>query len=94
MKKFIAYILLIVVLCSCEKVIPFTGDVTQPKLVVNSLFDAQNPWNVTVSQSLSVIDTGTLSFVENAIVVIKDNQDNIVETLYYDSNWSYSGNLW
>ena len=94
MKKFITYIIVIGVLCSCEKVIPFTGDVTQPKLVVNSLFDAENPWNVNVSQSLSVIDTGTLSYVENAVVLIKDNQDNIVETLYYDSNWSYSGNLY
>ncbi len=91
MKNIIVYILAIATLSSCEKVIPFTGEVTQPKLVVNSLFDAENSWNVHISQSLSVIDTGNLSIVENASVLIKDNQDNIIETLLYDSMGRYSG---
>ena len=91
MRTILTYTIALITFCSCEKVIPFTGEVTQPKLVINSLFDAENPWNVFISQSLSVQDTGSLSFVENASVLIKDDQDNLIESLSYDSKGLYSG---
>ena len=59
--QLILFIFLVPILFSCEKVIPFTGEVTQPKIVVNSLFQSNRPSQVHISSSLSVIDNGTLS---------------------------------
>ena len=81
-----------IVLISCEKIIPFTGEISESKLVVNSLFDSENPWRVHVGYSLSVIDTADLGNVEDATVVIKDSLGNIVETLAYESEGYYRGN--
>ena len=77
MKKVIFIFSFFITLVSCEKVIPFTGETSQSKLVVNSLFDSENPWRVHVSYSLSVIDNGLLGDVKNASVVIKDSLENI-----------------
>ncbi len=92
--KLILIIFLVPILFSCEKVIPFTGEVTQPKIVVNSLFQSNRPWEVHISSSLSVIDTGTLSNIENASVVILDNQNNLIEFLDHDSLGFYYGNTY
>jgi len=89
--KSIILFFLAIILFSCEKIIPFTGDVTQPKIVVNSLFQSDNFWEVHVSSSLSVIDTGSLSNIENASVLILDNQNNLVEVLSHDSLGFYKG---
>ena len=70
MKKLVFIFSLIIIISSCEKVIPFTGEISQSKLVVNSLFDSENPWRVHVSYSLSVIDNGELGNVEDATVII------------------------
>ncbi len=94
MKKVIFIFSFFITLVSCEKVIPFTGETSQSKLVVNSLFDSENPWRVHVSYSLSVIDNGLLGDVENASVVIKDSLENIVETLLYESEGYYRGNTY
>jgi len=89
--RIVFFILLVTTINSCEKVIPFTGEVTQPKIVINSLFQSDNFWEVHLSSSLSVIDTGTLSNLENASVLILDNQNNLVEVLSHDSLGFYKG---
>ena len=94
MKKVIFIISFFIILISCEKIIPFTGEISQSKLVVNSLFDSENPWRIHVSYSLSVIDNGELGNVEDASVVIKDSIGNIVETLLYESEGYYRGNTY
>jgi hypothetical protein len=91
MRNTIAALAILFTMLSCEKVIPFTGDITQPKLVVNSLFENENRWSVHISQSLSVLDTGTLSNIENATVKIKDGQNNLVEILTHDFGGHYTG---
>ena len=91
MKKSIAIIVLVFTISSCEKIIPFTGEITQPKLVVNSLFENQNRWSVHISQSLSVLDTSSLSNIENATVRIMDDQNNVVEILTHDFGGHYTG---
>ena len=57
MKK--TYLVLIIALTyiSCEKVIPFEGSVTIPKLVINSIFESDSTFKVHVSSSRSVIET-------------------------------------
>ena len=61
MKKF-TYILLLFGIISCEKVIPFDGDVNTPKLVINSVFESDSTFKVHVSSSRSVIDTASFKF--------------------------------
>jgi len=94
MKNLVLIFSFSIVLISCEKIIPFTGEISQSKLVVNSLFDSENPWRVHVSHSLSVIDNGELGDVEDATVIIKDSLGNIVETLIYESEGYYRGNMY
>lgn len=81
----------IITAISCEKIIPFSPETNEPKLVVNSLFDNTQRWNIHVSKSLSVIDNAELTGVENASVIISDSVGNIIETLLHDSGGFYTG---
>ena len=91
MKNLIVIFCLSIILSSCEKIIPFTGEISEPKLVVNSLFESDKPWKVHVSHSLSVIDNGELGNVEDAIVIIKDSSNNVVDSLLHESEGFYRG---
>ena len=84
-------LLFILGLYSCEKIIPFSGEVVQPKIVVNSFFSSSKNWKVFLTKSLSVTDTGKLDYIDNASVLIKDEQNNIVDVLQHDSFGIYSG---
>ena len=83
MKKFILCITSLVVFFSCQKVLDLDAETKTPKLVVNSLFNDQNSWEVKVTKSLSVLDNGNLTKVENAIVSIYDGA-TLVSNLTYD----------
>lgn len=76
---------------SCEKVIPFEGDVNTPKLVINSVFESDSTFKVHVSSSRSVIDTASFKNIDDAIVTIKDRNENIIETLNHVENGFYKG---
>ena len=76
---------------SCEKVIPFDGDVNTPKLVINSIFQSDSSFKVHVSSSRSVIDTASFKNIDDAIVSIKDKNENIIETLNHVENGFYKG---
>jgi hypothetical protein len=89
--KHILLFAVIITAISCEKIIPFSSDINEPKLVVNSLFDNTERWRVHVSKSLSVIDNAELTGVENASVIIYDSIGNIIETLVHDSGGFYTG---
>ncbi|MBL4703484.1 MAG: DUF4249 domain-containing protein [Flavobacteriales bacterium] len=93
MNKLIAIgtVVLIIVMISCRKEIPFTSEVTTSKLVVNSLFEADSSWNINVSRSLSVIDEAELASIENATVTIKDGTGTLIETLVHDADGNYIG---
>ena len=76
---------------SCEKVIPFEGDVNTPKFVINSVFESDSTFKVHVSSSRSVIDTASFKNIDDAIVTIKDRNENIIETLNHVENGFYKG---
>ena len=76
---------------SCEKVIPFDGDVNTPKLVINSIFQSDSSFKVHVSSSRSVIDTASFKNIDDAIVTIKDGNKNIIENLNHVENGFYKG---
>ncbi len=88
--KRLAYLIPLLALVSCEKEIPLDAEVKDPKLVVNCGFESGEIWDVHVSQSLSVVDNGSLTNVEGATVNIMDNNGAIIETLSDDGNGYYS----
>ena len=91
MKKLFFLFSITLVYISCEKVIPFEGDVNIPKLVINSIFHSDSTFKVHVSSSRSVIDTNSFQNIEDAIVTIKDDNGSIIETLSYEENGFYIG---
>ncbi len=76
---------------SCEKYLEFEGEYKTPKIVVNSKITPDSTFLVHLSRSLSVIDNGELSSIENGTVSILDANDNLIETLVYDSQGFYKG---
>jgi hypothetical protein len=84
---------LIAIVCfnSCEKVVPFEGDIDSSKLVINSIFESDSIFKVHVSVSRSVIDTSSFQNIVDANVKIKDENGYLVETLNHTNNGFYSG---
>ena len=80
----------ILMLVACEKEIPFKGEVTKPKLVLNGNFSPDSAWNLHLSHSLSIGDTGRLRPVTNGILRIKDENGQVLTTLDHDSEGAYS----
>ena len=83
MKKLLFLLSVSLIYISCEKVIPFEGDVNIPKLVINSIFQSDSTFKVHVSSSRSVIDTASFQNIEDAIVTIKDDNGSTIEILNY-----------
>jgi hypothetical protein len=91
MKKLLFLLIVSLIYISCEKVIPFEGDVNIPKLVINSIFQSDSTFKVHVSSSRSVIDTASFQNIEDAIVTIKDDNGSTIEILNYVENGFYIG---
>ena len=91
MKRLLFLLSISLAYISCEKVIPFDGDVNTPKLVINSVFESDSTFKVHVSSSRSVIDTASFNNIDDAIVSIKDGNENIIETLNHVENGFYKG---
>jgi len=93
MKKLFLLLSISLIYISCEKVIPFEGDVNTPKLVINSVFESDSTFKVHVSSSRSVIDTASLKNIEDAIVTIKDGNGNVIEILNHVVSGFYKGQV-
>ena len=91
MKKIFILLIIASTFISCEKVIPFEGDVTVSKLVINSIFESDSTFKVHVSSSRSVVDTASFLNIEDAEVKILDNNGNIVDVLNHLNNGFYMG---
>ena len=93
MKKLFFLLSVSFIYISCEKVIPFEGDLNTPKLVVNSIFESDSTFKVHISSSRSVIDISPFQNVEDAVVKIKDDNGSIIETLNHLDNGFYLGQV-
>tara|TARA_X000000950_G_scaffold83395_1_gene104958 strand:+ start:1093 stop:1998 length:906 start_codon:yes stop_codon:yes gene_type:complete len=91
MKKLFFLLSVSLIYISCEKVIPFEGDVNTPKLVINSVFESDSTFKVHVSSSRSVIDTSSFENIDDAVVTIKDGNGNVIEVLNHVVNGFYKG---
>ena len=93
-KKYILALLLsplFVFLVSCEKYIEFSGEITEPLLVVNSIVNPDSAVSAHISQSRFVLGkTSPIVTVENAAVNVFVN-DALKEKLIHKGGGMYKG---
>jgi hypothetical protein len=80
-------------LSSCEKYLEFDEEITDPKIVVNAMIHPDSVFKVHLSRSLSVIDNGELTSIENGTVEILNENGNLIETLTHNQFGEYRGIL-
>ena len=78
MKKTLFFVLSICVLLSCEKEVNIPIEYTDPKLVVNGLFNNDSLWEVEISASQYIYDNGLPPLVNDAQVRVRDASGNSV----------------
>ena len=90
MKKLILlYVVFSFLLVSCEKTIDFTGEKTDPLVVVNSVITPDSLFQTEISKSLHLRDTGNFPEVTDAVVDIFE-QGNLVTTLTHQNKGIYT----
>ena len=90
MKK-LFYLFLLIIICSCEKAIPFDQEIDSNKVVVNGIYFKDSVWKIHLSKSKSILDTSTSTELENATISILNEYSNIIDTLHYVDNGFYVG---
>ncbi len=81
--RLIILILTVSVLFSCEEEITLNEFEFTPQLVVNAVVSTDSIWNIHISSSRSILDTGSsIENVENAVVKIRNLGTN--QTFYLD----------
>ncbi|MCB0736013.1 MAG: DUF4249 domain-containing protein [Bacteroidetes bacterium] len=77
----IFYIAIVALFISCEKEIPFDGEIKEPKLVINSLFNDQDSFTIQVSRSLPVIDKAELKLISEANLQLFNENNELIGKL-------------
>lgn len=80
-----------IIICSCEKAIPFEQEIESNKVVVNGIYFRDSVWKIHLSQSRFILDTSTSTNLENATISILDQNANTIDTLQYYNNGFYVG---
>jgi len=70
MRESLFLALLLCILTACEKEVHIPIEYTEPKLVINSLFNTDSVWEVEVSASQYIYDSGTIPLINDAVVTI------------------------
>ena len=78
MKKYLFFALTASIFFSCEKEVTIPIDYTNPKLVVNCLFNTDSLWEVELSASQYIYESGIPPLVSDAQVTINDGNGNSV----------------
>lgn len=85
--RYIILPLFILTLAACtkyEKIEDFP--IESPRLVANCLFENENPFQVSVSRSLSVLDNAELTLIDDATVILFEN-GIAIDTMKQDFEW-------
>lgn len=75
---------------SCQKIIDFNGETTEPQLVMVSLPTADSTWRVRVTESRFFLSSTPIPIIENAIVSVEVNGIPSNSCSTYDSNGVYN----
>ena len=91
LKIYIAFLLTAILFSSCQKVIEFNGEITEPMVTVNSLVTPDSVVSAQVSLSRFFLSNDTLfSMIDNAQADLFVN-GTLKESLTYKSNGVYVG---
>jgi len=84
MKTLIAFITsgLVFFILACTQIVDVDVPISQPKIVVNSLFNPDSVWVVSVSTSRNILDNGSFGFPSGAEVTILDENEMLVSKLH------------
>lgn len=88
MKIYILFLILFVFIISCENSFENQFIETENKLVVQGIFNPDSVWYILLSHTLGLLDTSKIQVVENATVLISDEQ-NKYDTLLYKGEGVY-----
>ncbi len=87
MKEIAVILLIICLLFSCEKETDIKFE-NSNFIVINSFFSPDSIFKVNVSESLSIINSSNVNFIENASIELYED-GNIIRELVYDNNGNY-----
>ena len=79
MKKIYLFSLIVFILFSCTKEVVIPIDQSKAKLVVNGLFNTDSLWKIEVSASRYIYDTTSLPLIDDANVIITDQDNNSLQ---------------
>lgn len=86
---FIAALLAATSFSSCEKVIDFEGDETDPIMVMISFPNSGSPWKVRLTESRFFLSNDTIATIKNADVTIEVNGRPVNSVVTYLDNGIY-----
>lgn len=89
MKKILYIPLSILLLWSCEKVIPMPDVYTENKLAINGIMSPNDYWKIEVSGSINILDNDDPPLIEDATVTITDSKGES-EVLKHTKNGRYT----
>ncbi|NDP19670.1 MAG: DUF4249 domain-containing protein [Paludibacter sp.] len=91
--KYISISISIILLASCEKIIEFNGEITEPQVVMNSFITPDSVIKAHISESKFFLSSGyTFKDVENADVSVLVNHI-FKEKMMYTANGIYRSNF-
>ncbi len=88
-KKYLPFVILLILISSCEKYIDMTIPDKGRKPVINCLFEADSTFKVQIFQSHFILDNADPQEINNALVTVTENE-TIIDTLIYSSKGYYS----
>ncbi|MDQ3190127.1 MAG: DUF4249 domain-containing protein [Bacteroidota bacterium] len=91
MKKTVYFFLLVLLVCSCEMVVKVDIPEHKPTLVLNSVIDPSEPFVAYITNSLGILDRGTIKNIDSASVEIYEN-DVLLEKLPFIGEGAYISN--
>ena len=74
--------LLSIVMFSCTKTVEFNGEMSDPKIVVNSIFSQDTSLWVNITTSRFFLDNAPLTFIDNATVAVYKNGDYVADMIH------------
>ena len=84
MLRSIIFIIAVIACLSCQTEIEIEAALSKPLYVANALFNTDSVWIVRLSKSRNILERrNSYENVTNAKITIRDESDNIVETISY-----------
>ena len=89
--RFIIVLVTIILITACEKEIVLNSEQIKPRIVVNSVFTADDTLKIHISESRNILynNGGKLPNIESATAILLDDNDNELGTFIHQSSGNY-----